>query len=209
MALSRSPVDARTRLDFWQAASGAVLALFVCVHLVLEGTVVISPALTNGIAWLLEVTMLAQVAAPVIVLLILFHFYIAARKMPFRANELGVFVQHSKGLRELDTWLWLVQVFTAIIILAGAFYHVYSVMTDLPINAAGSAKRLHSGWLAFYVFFLPCVILHTGIGAYRLAVKFGLCVKATRAAWRKWTWVVMGCYLLLGAAALTRVWFLG
>ena len=209
MALSRSPVDDRTRLDFWQAASGAVLALFVCVHLVLEGTVVLSPALTNGIAWLLEVTMLAQVAAPVIMLLILFHFYIAARKMPFRANELGVFVQHSKGLRELDTWLWLVQVFTAIIILAGAFYHVYSVMTDLPINVAGSTRRLHSGWLAFYVFFLPCVILHTGIGVYRLAVKFGFCVKATRPVWRKWTWIVMGCYLLLGAAALTRVWFLG
>ena len=79
MALSRSPVDDRTRLDFWQAASGAVLALFVCVHLVLEGTVVLSPALTNGIAWLLEVTMLAQVAAPVIMLMILFHCYIAAR----------------------------------------------------------------------------------------------------------------------------------
>ena len=118
MALSRSPVDDRTRLDFWQAASGAVLALFVCVHLVLEGTVVLSPSLTNGIAWLLEVTMLAQVVAPVIMLLILFHFYIAARKMPFRANELCIFVEHSKGLKELDTWLWLVQVFTAIIILA-------------------------------------------------------------------------------------------
>ena len=145
MALSRSPVDDRTRLDFWQAASGAVLALFVCVHLVLEGTVVLSPALTNGIAWLLEVTMLAQVAAPVIMLLILFHFYIAARKMPFRANELGVFVQHSKGLKEVDTWLWLVQVFTAIVILAGAFYHIYSVMTDLPINVAGSACT-RAGW---------------------------------------------------------------
>ena len=153
--------------------------------------------------------MLAQLVAPVIMLLILFHFYIAARKMPFRANELCIFVEHSKGLKELDTWLWLAQVFTAIIILAGAFYHVYGVMTDLPINVAGSAKRLHAGWLAFYVFFLPCVILHTGIGVYRLAVKFGFCVKATRPAWRKWTWIVMGCYLLLGAAALTRVWFLG
>jgi fumarate reductase subunit C len=209
MALSRPPVDDRTRLDFWQAASGALLALFVCVHLVLEGTVVLSPALTNGIAWLLEATMLAQVAAPVILLLVLFHFYIAARKMPFSANELGIFVRHSKSLGEVDTWLWLVQVFTAIIILAGAFYHVYTVMTDLPINTAGSAKRMHSGWLAFYVFFLPSVILHTGIGVYRLAVKFGVCVKATRSKWRKWVWVVMGCYLLLGAAALTRVWFLG
>ena len=209
MALSRTPGEAKTRLDFWQAASGAVLALFVCVHLTLEGTVVFSPALTNGIAWFLEATWLAQIAAPLIILLIVFHFYIAARKMPFRANELGIFVRHSKSLKDFDTWLWLVQVFTAIVILLGAFYHVYTVMTDLPINVAGSAKRLHSGWLAFYVFFLPCVILHTGIGVYRLAVKFGVCTKSTKPAWRKWVWIVMGCYLLLGTLALTRVWFLG
>ena len=108
-----------------------------------------------------------------------------------------------------DTWLWLVQVFTAIVILLGAFYHVYTVMTDLPINVAGSAKRLHSGWLAFYVVFLPCVILHTGIGIYRIAVKFGICTKSSKPQWRKWTWIVMACYLLLGALALTRAWFQG
>ena len=123
MAPMRSPADARTRLDFWQAASGALLALFVCVHLLLEGSVVISPA--------------------------------------------------------------------------------------LPINVAGSAKRLHDGWLAFYVLFLPCVILHTGVGVYRLAVKYGVCTKAERARWRRWIWIVMGCYLVLGVLALTRVWFLG
>jgi fumarate reductase subunit C len=209
MALHHSPIDARTRLDFWQAASGAVLALFICVHLILEGTAVISPTLTNGIGWLLEATYLAQIGAPIVVLLILFHFYIAARKMPFRANELCVFTKHSKSMKDLDTWLWLVQVFTAIVILAGAFFHVYTVMTDMPITVAGSAKRLNSGWLPFFVVFLPCVILHTGIGIYRLAVKFGVCVKETRAAWRKWVWIVMGCYLLLSTASLIRVWALG
>ncbi|WP_288957543.1 succinate dehydrogenase/fumarate reductase transmembrane subunit, partial [uncultured Desulfovibrio sp.] len=158
MAPSRSPADARTRLDFWQAASGALLALFVCVHLILEGSVVLSPALTNGIAWLLEATFLTQVVAPVIILLVVFHFWIAARKMPFRANELAIFVRHSRSLREADTWLWLVQVFTAVVILVGVFFHVYTVMTNLPINVAGSVKRLHDGWLAFYVVFLPCVI---------------------------------------------------
>ena len=209
MAPSRSPADARTRLDFWQAASGALLALFVCVHLILEGSVVLSPALTNGIAWLLEATFLTQIVAPVIILLVVFHFWIAARKMPFRANELAIFVRHSRSLREADTWLWLVQVFTAVVILVGVFFHVYTVMTNLPINVAGSVKRLHDGWLAFYVVFLPCVILHTGIGVYRLAVKYGVCVKVARDRWRKWIWIVMGCYLVLGALALARVWFLG
>lgn len=209
MAPSRSPADARTRLDFWQAASGALLALFVCVHLILEGSVVLSPALTNGIAWLLEATFLTQVVAPVIILLVVFHFWIAARKMPFRANELAIFVRHSRSLREADTWLWLVQVFTAVVILVGVFFHVYTVMTNLPINVAGSVKRLHDGWLAFYVVFLPCVILHTGIGVYRLAVKFGICSRAGRDRFRKAVWIIMACYLALGTLALTRVWFLG
>ena len=209
MLASRSPADVRSRLDFWQALSGAVLALFICVHLLLEGSVVISPKLTNGIAWLLEVTFMAQVAAPCLVLLILFHFWIAARKMPFRAGELGVFVRHSKSLREADTWLWLVQVFTAVVILAGAFFHVYTVMTDLPITVDGSSTRLHDGWLAFYVIFLPCIILHTGIGIYRLAVKFGICSRAGRDRFRKAVWIIMACYLALGTLALTRVWFLG
>lgn len=205
----RSPGDVRNRLDFWQAISGACLALFICVHLVLEGSVVLSPSITNGIGWLLEVTYAAQIAAPLIVLLILFHFWIAARKMPFRAGELRVFVAHSRAFRDFDTWLWLVQVFTAVIILAGAFFHVYTVMTDMPITVAGSARRLHNGWLLFHAVFLPSIILHTGIGIYRLAVKFGVCRRANRARWRKAVWIGMGCYLTLGVCALTRVWFLG
>lgn len=203
------PDSPRNRLDFLQAASGALLALFVCVHLLLEGTVVLSPSLTNGIAWFMEAIFVAQLSAPIIVLLVLFHFYVAARKMPFRAGELGIFVRHSRTLREPDTALWLVQVFTAIIILAGAFFHVYSVMTDLPISVARSAARLHAGGLAFYIVFLPCVILHTGIGVYRIAVKYGICTSATRQVWRKRIWIVMACYFVLGCLALARVWFQG
>ncbi len=204
----RSPQEIRNRLDFWQATSGALLALFVCVHLVLEGSVVLSPKITNTIGWLMEETYVAQVAAPLILLLILFHFWIAARKMPFRAGELTIFVDHSRALRDIDTTLWLIQVFTAIVILVGAFFHVYTVMTDLPITVAESAKRLHKGWLLFYVVFLPCTILHTGIGIYRIAVKYGFLSKARRIFWRKVIWIGMGCYLILGICALTRVWFL-
>ena len=203
------PDARRNRLDFWQAASGALLALFVCVHLLLEGTVVLSASLTNGIAWLLEATYVAQISAPIIVSLVVFHFYIAARKMPFRANELGIFVKHSRTLRDTDTCLWLVQVFTAIVILVGVFFHVYTVMIDLPIEVSKSAERMTSGWLPFYIVFLPCVVLHTGIGIYRLAVKYGFCTQATRPAWRKYSWIVMACYLVLGFVAMTRVWFHG
>ncbi|MBQ7608364.1 MAG: succinate dehydrogenase/fumarate reductase transmembrane subunit [Desulfovibrionaceae bacterium] len=205
----RSPKDIRSRLDFWQALTGACLALFVTVHLLLEGSVVLSPDLTNSIAWFLEASYIAQIAAPCIVLLILVHFYIAARKMPVRAGELQIFVAHSKALKETDTWLWLVQVFTAIIILAGAFFHVYTVMTDLPITANGTAARLHNGWIFFHLVFLPSVIAHTGIGVWRLAVKYGICLKKDRDVWRRRIWITMACYMLLGLCALTRLWFQG
>lgn len=205
--VSTYPDARRSRLDFWQAASGILLAVFVAMHLILEGTAVLSPKLTNVIAKFMEATYLTQIAAPVVVALVIFHFYIAARKMPFRAGELGIFVRHSRTFREADTWLWLVQVATAIVILVSVFFHVYTVMTNLPIEAAKSAVRLHSGWLPFFVVFLPCVILHTGIGVYRLAVKFGYCTSATRPAWKKWAWIVMGCYLLLGVMAIIRTWF--
>lgn len=149
MAERDYPDSGRNHLDFWQAASGAILALFVCIHLVLEGTVILTPSLTNGIAWLLEALWIAQLSAPILLLIVAVHFYIAARKMPFRTGELQLFVRHSRALCEQDTWLWLVQVFTAIIILMGVFFHVYTVMTDLPISAARSAARLHQGGCCF------------------------------------------------------------
>lgn len=209
MAGTATTQQVSTQLDFWQAVSGGILALFICVHLVLEGSVVISPNITNWIGWVMEETYIAQIAAPVILLIIIFHFWIAARKMPFRARELQIFYTHSKELRDPDTTIWLVQVFTAIIILVGAFFHVYTVMVDLPITVARSAQRLHMGWVMFYVFFLPACILHTGIGIYRIGVKYGLILKARRQFWRTVIWVGMGCYLLLGICAITRVWIIG
>lgn len=204
----RSPQDIRSRLDFWQALSGGILALFVCVHLVLEGSVVISPKVTNWIGWIMEETYVAQIAAPIILLLIVFHFWIAARKFPVYSGQLQVFVDHSKQLKDLDTWLWLVQVGTAIVILVGAFFHIFGVMTDLPITVQKSYERLHHGWILFYVLFLPCTILHTGVGIYRIGVKYGLISKAKRDLWRKAIWIGMACYLVLGICALTRVWLL-
>lgn len=206
---ARSPRDIRSQLDFWQAFSGALLAIFVCVHLVLEGSVVISPKITDWIGVMMEVTYVAQIAAPIILLLIIFHFWIAARKMPFRAGEFEIFVNHSKALKDLDTWLWLVQIITAVIILFCSFFHVYTVMTNLPITVKTGALRLHSGWVLFYVAFLPATILHTGIGIYRLGCKFGAISKAGRVFWRRVIWAGMLCYFLLGCCALTRVWIIG
>jgi len=67
---------------------------------------------------------------------------------------------------------------------------------------------MHSGWLLFHVFFLPSVILHTGIGIYRLAATYGYCTRANRAVWRKRIMIGMAAYAVMGVLALLRVWFL-
>jgi fumarate reductase subunit C len=203
------PARRPNKLDFLQAVSGGTLALFVAVHLLLESTVIISPTLANGIAWLLEETFVVHIVAPLVLLLVIFHFYIAARRMPLRSGELPTFIKHCRQLKEQDTCFWLVQVGTGVLILVFVFYHILLVLTNMPIEVVHSSARLHQGWIFFYLLFLPCAVLHSGIGVYRLGVKYGFCPRPLRARWRKGVWAAIGCYLVLGLLGLTRVWFLG
>ena len=51
---------------------------------------------------------------------------------------------------------------------------MWVVLTNLPITAAKSAARIQTGfWFVFYLFLLPMVELHVGIGFYRILVKWG------------------------------------
>ena len=90
------------RVDLAQALTGVVLALFTLMHAVFLSTVIISPHLMNGLGWLLEITYLAQIGAPLIFLLVIAHFLLATRKLPVRLGELPVFYDHAKRMRHSD-----------------------------------------------------------------------------------------------------------
>ena len=173
------------RLDFLQALSGVLLILFLWAHMILVSSVVISPKIMNGIAWFFEATFMAQIGGPAILLLMVFHFIIAARKMPFRTGELCEFWKHAKMMRHKDTWLWLVQVASAIVILVLASIHIYTVLSSLPISAIQSAGRVQSGWLGFYLLLLPMAELHVGVGFYRLGVKYGYITRESRSRFQR------------------------
>ena len=200
--LSKSPLPGR--MDFAQALSGVVLALFTLMHLLFVSTVIISPKLMDALGWLLEATYLAQVGAPIILLLMVTHFIIAARKMPFQVGTLPVFYRHAKAMRHTDTWLWLVQVVTAVIVLVMVSIHVYVIIDSLPITAATSALREQNGWTPFYLVLLPCVGIHLGIGLFRVGVKYGYITEATRAVWVKRTWYLIAAYVALGIITIIR-----
>ena len=192
------------RVDLAQALTGVVLALFTLMHAVFLSTVIISPYLMDGLGWLLEVTYIAQIGAPLIFLIMIAHFLLAARKLPVRLGELPVFYDHAKRMRHSDTWLWLVQAITAIIILVLVSIHIYTMMMNLPITAESSAMREQNGWTPFYLILLICVGLHLGIGLFRVGVKFGFINAEKRAFWAKCTWLLIGAYVALGVLTIIR-----
>ena len=197
------------RLDVMQMLSGVLLILFLWAHLMLVSSVLISPKLMDGIAWFFEATYMAQVGGPVIGLLIFAHFLLAARKMPWRVQEQNAFVKHSVMMHHKDTWLWLAQVASALVILIMAGTHMWVVLTDLPITAAKSAARIqHGNWLPFYLILLPLAEIHVGIGFYRIGVKYGYITSANRKWYQRAENIMMGGFITIGVLTLTRFMFL-
>lgn len=178
------PVRTEAYLDLFQMLTGVVLVSFMWAHMVLVASINLDLGggrVMNAIARFFEATYMAQIGGPVIAAIMLAHFVIAARKLPFRAREQKAIWRHSVDFNHLDTWLWVVQAATAFIILIMGSIHIWTVLTSLPITAAKSAGRIQGGWwLAFYLVLLPMIELHVGIGIYRIGVKWGFIRRANR-----------------------------
>jgi fumarate reductase subunit C len=191
-------------LDWMQMLSGATLVLFMWCHMLLVSSVIISPRLMDAIAHFFEATYMAQIGGPIIFLIFLGHFVLAARKIPFTADGQETAWAHAKMLRHRDTWLWIVQIVTAMLVLIMGAIHMWVVLTDLPIEAAKSAARVQSGgWLWFYLILLPLVELHVGIGAYRIGVKWGFITRANRATAKK---IEIGMFCAFMVIGLVTLW---
>lgn len=196
-------------LDWLQMLSGASLILFMWCHMLLVSSVVISPRLMNGIAEFFEATGMAQVGGPLIFLVFLTHFVLAARKIPFRFEGQKVIWQHARMMRHGDTWLWVVQVVSAMLILVMGSIHMWVVLTDLPITAAKSAARVQSGfWAVFYLFLLPLAELHVGIGFYRIGVKWGFIKDRERGKFKRGENILTLTFICIGLITLARFLFL-
>jgi len=196
-------------LDWLQMLTGVALILFMWSHMILVASVVPSPRLMNAIARFLEETYMAQVGGPIIACIFLFHFVLAARKVPFRAEQQRAIWKLSQQLRHTDTYLWLIQAVTAMIILVMGAIHMWTVLTDLPITAAKSAARIQGGfWLAFYLILLPMVELHVGIGFYRIAVKWGFARRKDRKSFKSFETKLTSIFIFIGLIALARFFFL-
>jgi fumarate reductase subunit C len=197
-------------LDWLQMLTGASLILFMWCHMLLVSSVVISPSVMNAIAGFFEATYMAQVGGPLIFLTFLVHFALAARKIPFRAEGQGTIWAHAKMLKHRDTWLWVVQAVTAMIILILGAIHMWVVLNDLPITAAKSAARMqHFWWFLFYMILLPSVELHVSVGFYRIAVKWGFVKSDQRKGFKRFETTLFTIFMVIGVITLIRFVTLG
>ena len=192
-------------LDWLQMLTGAGLILFMWSHMILVASVNFGVEVMNTIAWFFEHYYFAQVGGPMIGLTFLLHFVLAARKIPFRTEQQVIMWKHSKVLHHKDTWLWVVQAVTAMIILIMGAIHMWTVLTDLPITAQKSAARIQGGfWLVFYLILLPMVELHVGIGFYRIGVKWGVIKRKTRKGFKGFENILTAIFILIGLITIVR-----
>jgi fumarate reductase subunit C len=204
-----SPGLVSAYLDWLQMLTGAALILFMWCHMILVSSVIVSPGAMNAIARFFEFTYMAQLGGPAIFAMFLVHFILASRKLPFRTDEQKVMWANAKRLKHQDTWLWMIQAGTAMVILIMGAIHMWVVLTDLPISAAKSAARIQTGWwLLFYLCLLPMVELHVGIGLYRIAVKWGFVGRASRGGFKIKENLITYIFIGIGVLTLIRFMFL-
>ncbi|MBT8405980.1 MAG: succinate dehydrogenase/fumarate reductase cytochrome b subunit [Deltaproteobacteria bacterium] len=201
----RSPSRTSAYLDWLQMLTGAALILFMWSHMVLVASVNLGAGVMNALAHFLEKTYMAQVGGPIIGCIFLLHFILAARKVPFRVDQQTTIWKLSRQLRHTDTYLWLVQAISAMIILIMGSIHMWTVLTDLPITAAKSAGRIQGGfWFVFYLILLPMIELHVGIGFFRIAVKWGFARRQDRKKFKKFENYLTVIFVIIGLITLVR-----
>ena len=197
-------------LDWLQMLSGVGLIAFMCMHLVFVSSVILGPGIMNGLSRFFEASGMAQIGGPAIFVLLLFHFALAARKIPFATKQQSVMLANARRMQHTDTWLWVIQAVSGMIILIMGSIHLWTVLTDMPITAQKNAMRLQEGWawVAFYLVFIPMVWTHTGIGFYRIMVKWGIVGSQGRPGLKKKDALVTAALIGIGVITLVRLLFL-
>ena len=161
--------------EILELLSGLGLALFMWAHLIFVATIILGKGTFDGIAVFLEDYYLAHVGIPAIIVLFFVHVVMTGRKIPFQVREQRVIIQHARLIKHFDTWTWLFQVVSGMIILAMGSIHFWVVNAAWPIRAEASIDRVgQNSYLIFYIILLLLVEMHASIGLFRLGVKWGV-----------------------------------
>lgn len=172
--LIRTNPKADLYVDLAEATTGIILVGFLWTHLLFVSTIILGQNVFNLLAEGLDKYYLSYVGIPFVVLAFVVHIFMAGRRAPLRLRDLRITWRHAKMIGHGDTWVWVGQVITALLIGMLGSIHMWIIITQWPIDAIKSAMRVDSLYLWFYVFLLLVGEYHAGFGLYRIFVKWGI-----------------------------------
>ncbi|AKF25521.1 fumarate reductase [Sulfurovum lithotrophicum] len=204
------------RIDFLQSVSGLFLALFIMFHLLFESSILLGKEAMYRLTKLFEgepfieggEPLIISALAVIIFSLFVVHAGVALRKFPSSYHEYRRYIEHKALLAHNDTNLWYIQITTGFIMFFLGSIHLYMMMTQPEnIGPYASSDRIYSDLMwPMYLVLLISVVLHGGIGMYRLIIKWGWFdgkdPRANRRKSRAIIKLLVGVYLLLGLASL-------
>ena len=209
------------RLDFLQSLTGIILALFITGHIMFESTILISNNAMYAMTQFFEGyyffggrhPWIISVLASSILFIIIVHAILALRKFPSSYRQYKVMKEHTIRMNHHDTSLWVIQVVTGFAMFFLASVHLY-IMIAQPemIGPYASSDRMVTEMMwPLYLMLLFAVVIHAGVGIYRLILKWGLFeadqqkfMKQRRALLRTIMYFVVTLYLAVGVASLMR-----
>lgn len=206
------------RLDLAQSATGLILGLFMWVHMLLVGSIILGKDAFNFVAKTMELSFLSDTGHgyPIAVFfavlgvftLFILHALLGVRKFPISWKQHRIVRDQMQMMNHTDTNLWYVQVVTGFLMFFLGSVHLYVMLTNPgAIDPYLSADRVVSGnmW-PLYLVLLVCVELHATIGIYRLCMKWGWFAgkdaRASRQKLKTWKNRLTIFFLSLGILAL-------
>ncbi|MBF0202022.1 MAG: fumarate reductase cytochrome b subunit [Desulfamplus sp.] len=173
------------RLDMIQSGTGLILGLFMWVHMILVGSIILGKDAFNFVAKFMELSFLSDTghgypaavffAVLGVFTLFIIHAALGVRKFPISWKQHAIIRNQMSMINHEDTNLWYVQVVTGFIMFFLGSVHLYVMLTNPgQIDPYLSADRVISqNMWPLYLVLLFAVELHGTIGLYRLCMKWG------------------------------------
>ena len=173
------------RLDLAQSGTGLILGLFMWVHMLLVGSIILGKGAFDFVAKTMELAFLSDTghgypiavffAVSGVFTLFIVHALLGMRKFPISWRQHRIIRDQMQMMKHTDTNLWYIQVVTGFVMFFAGSVHLYTMLVNPGgIDPFLSADRVVSGNYWFlYLVLLICVELHASIGLYRLCMKWG------------------------------------
>jgi fumarate reductase subunit C len=211
------------RLDFIQSATGLILALFIWAHMFFESSIIFGKESMHAMTLFFEgyyffgdrYPFLVSILGVFIFAVFILHALVAIRKFPSNYRQYKIFRNHMKSFRHTDTSTWFIQIVTGFVMFFLGSVHLYIVMSQPgDIGPYASSDRMIAEWMwPLFLLLLIVVILHAGIGSYRLCLKWGWFegknAKKSRKLLKKFQYGFIAFFMTLGLLSIATYMKIG